>query len=87
MTHHPRLFVPAITPFKPDLSVDTDRFVAHSRLLLADGADGLACFGTTSEANSMSVAERIDALEALRKEPDVPGLAAVFAQFDASPAR
>jgi GNAT superfamily N-acetyltransferase len=27
------------------------------------------------------------ALEALRKEPDVPGLAAVFAQFDASPAR
>jgi 4-hydroxy-tetrahydrodipicolinate synthase len=65
MTYQPRLFVPAITPFKPDLSVDTERFVAHSRLLLADGADGLACFGTTSEANSMSVAERMDALEAL----------------------
>jgi len=65
MMHSPRLFVPAITPFLPDMSVDLDRFVGHSRLLLADGADGLACFGTTSEANSMSVAERIDALDAL----------------------
>ena len=65
MTHPTRLYVPAITPFRSDLSVDTDRFVAHSRLLLADGADGLACFGTTSEANSMSVAERMEALDAL----------------------
>jgi len=65
MTFSPRLFVPAITPFKADLSVDLDRFVTHSRLLLADGADGLACFGTTSEANSMSVAERMAALDAL----------------------
>lgn len=65
MTHPTRLYVPAITPFRPDMSVDTERFVAHSRLLLAGGADGLACFGTTSEANSMSVAERMDALDAL----------------------
>lgn len=65
MTHQPRLFVPAITPFAPDLSVDTARFVAHCRLLLEDGADGLAPFGTTSEANSMSVAERMAALDAL----------------------
>ena len=65
MTHPTRLFVPAITPFRADMSVDTARFVTHSRLLLADGADGLACFGTTSEANSMSVAERMDALDAL----------------------
>jgi 4-hydroxy-tetrahydrodipicolinate synthase len=65
MTHTPRLFVPAITPFKPDLSVDTERLVAFGKQIMADGADGLACFGTTSEANSMSVAERIDALEAL----------------------
>lgn len=65
MKRSPRLFVPAITPFKPDFSVDTDRFVAHSKLLIADGADGLAPFGTTSEANSLSVGERMDALEAL----------------------
>lgn len=65
MTHTPRLYVPAITPFAPDLSVDTARFVASCRRILDDGADGLAVFGTTSEANSMSVAERMAALEAL----------------------
>lgn len=62
----PQLFVPAITPFLPDLSVDTVRFVANCRVLLEeDGAHGLAPFGTTSEANSLSVAERVEALEAL----------------------
>lgn len=65
MTRTPKLFVPAVTPFKADLSVDLDRFVTNSRLLLEDGADGLAPFGTTSEANSMSVSERIEALEVL----------------------
>lgn len=65
MSHTPQLFVPAITPFKPDLSVDTERLIRHAKTLLADGAHGLAPFGTTSEANSMSVAERITALEAL----------------------
>lgn len=33
MIHTPRLFVPAITPLKRDVSVDTTRFVAHSRRL------------------------------------------------------
>ena len=65
MKKTPRLFVPAITPFKADLSVDHERFVINSKALLADGADGLAPFGTTSEANSMSIEERIDALDAL----------------------
>ncbi|QBX99958.1 dihydrodipicolinate synthase family protein [Rhodophyticola sp. CCM32] len=59
------LFVPTITPFAADLSVDTKRFVAHARALIAGGAHGLAPFGTTSEANSLSVAERTAALEAL----------------------
>jgi len=59
------VFVPALTPFHPDLSVDTERFVAHCRALIDDGADGLAVFGTTSEANSLSVPERVDALDRL----------------------
>jgi 4-hydroxy-tetrahydrodipicolinate synthase len=59
------LFVPAITPFTEDLSVDTDRFVAHAKALIANGAHGLAPFGTTSEANSLTVAERKAALAAL----------------------
>ncbi|MGB3025129.1 dihydrodipicolinate synthase family protein [Paradevosia shaoguanensis] len=65
MTRTPKLYVPAITPFNDDLSPDAGRFVANCKALLADGADGLAPFGTTSEANSMSVGERIDMLDAL----------------------
>lgn len=59
------LFVPAITPFAADLSVDTARFVRHAQSLLAAGAHGLAPFGTTSEANSLSADERMAALEVL----------------------
>ncbi len=65
MSHAPQLFVPAITPFRDDPSVDAKRLVRHCKALLEDGAHGLAPFGTTSEANSMSVGERIEALEAL----------------------
>lgn len=65
ITRQIELFVPAITPFADDLSVDTVRFVAHARALIASGAHGLAPFGTTSEATSLSVAERMAALEAL----------------------
>lgn len=63
--HSPELFVPVITPFAADLSLDTDRFVAQARALLDAGAHGLAPFGTTSEANSLTLAERMTALEAL----------------------
>ena len=59
------LFVPVITPFASDLSVDTARYVTHAQALLVGGAHGLAPFGTTSEANSLSVTERMAALEAL----------------------
>jgi 4-hydroxy-tetrahydrodipicolinate synthase len=65
MTRTPKLYVPAITPFKADLSVDAERFIANCKALLDDGADGLAPFGTTSEANSMSVGERIEMLDML----------------------
>ena len=61
----PRLFVPAITPFHADLTVDLPRLVAFGRRLIAQGADGLAPFGTTSEAASLSVDERMRGLEAL----------------------
>lgn len=65
MTRSPKLYVPAITPFQADLGADRARFVANCQALLADGADGLAPFGTTSEANSLSVSERIELLDAL----------------------
>ncbi len=49
---------PALVPLRPDLGIDSGRFAAHARWLLAQGCHGLAMFGTTSEANSFSVAER-----------------------------
>lgn len=60
----PRVFVPVVTPFRSDLSVDTPRFVAFCRWLVGQGA-GLAVFGTNSEANSLSLAERRAVLDAV----------------------
>ncbi|MBB4284914.1 dihydrodipicolinate synthase family protein [Roseospira goensis] len=62
------LFVPVLTPFRADLSVDVPRFLDHCRWLLAHGADGLAVFGTTSEANSLGVDEKLDLLARLIDE-------------------
>ncbi|HEY5789243.1 MAG TPA: dihydrodipicolinate synthase family protein [Gammaproteobacteria bacterium] len=59
------MLVPVATPFDPGLAPDVDAFVAHCRWLLEQGADGLAVFGTTSEATSLGVDERIALLEAL----------------------
>lgn len=59
------VWAPAITPFKEDLSPDPIRFSRHARWLLANGCSGLAAFGTNSEANSLSVEERMSLLEFL----------------------
>ena len=58
---------PVITPFKRDLSPDADRFVKHCSWLMKSGCAGLAVFGTNSEANSMSVDEKLELLDALVK--------------------
>ncbi len=56
---------PVVTPFKADWAPDAARFVGHCKWLLESGCAGLAVFGTNSEANSMSVAEKRALLEAL----------------------
>jgi len=58
------VLAPVVTPFKTDLSPDRDRFIRYCRWLLSQNC-GLAPFGTTSEANSMSAEERISLLDAL----------------------
>lgn len=55
---------PVLTPFDRQLRPDGERLVRHCRWLLEQGV-GLAVFGTTSEANSMSVAEKIALLDML----------------------
>jgi len=66
------VWVPALTPFNNDLSVNGDAFVRHCAWLLEQGADGLAVFGTTSEASSLSVEERISLLGSL-VDAGIPG--------------
>ncbi len=54
-----------LTAMRPDLSVDLDRMAAHSKWLLANGCNGLGILGTTGEANSLGVSERIEVMEGL----------------------
>jgi 4-hydroxy-tetrahydrodipicolinate synthase len=66
------VFAAALTPMGGDLDPDRAAFVAHCRRLLDTGCHGLGVFGTTGEANSLSVQARLSALEALI-EGGVPG--------------
>ncbi len=59
------VLVPAITPFTADYSIDIEKLYALCRELLAQGAAGLAIFGTTSEANSISASARMAAVDGL----------------------
>ncbi len=59
------VIAPILTPFNDDLSVATDLYVAHARWLLSEGCAGIAPFGTTGEALSVGIDERIAAIRAL----------------------
>jgi 4-hydroxy-tetrahydrodipicolinate synthase len=59
------ILAPVLTPFDRDLKPDPTRFVRFCRALLDEGCDGLAPFGTTGEANSLSLDERERLLDAL----------------------
>lgn len=55
---------PVVTPFNDDLSPDADRLIKQCQWLLSQNV-GLAVFGTNSEANSLSVDEKIMLLDRL----------------------
>lgn len=65
---------PVLTPFTEELAPDQGRFVDHCRWLLDQGATGLAMFGTTGEANSLSVDERLALLDAALEAGIAPDL-------------
>ena len=59
------LIAPILTPFNDDLSVATSLYVAHAKQLLNQGCAGIAPFGTTGEALSVGIDERIAAIQDL----------------------
>ena len=67
------VLAPVLTPFGMDMEPDPRRLLAHCRWLLSQGCAGLAVFGTTSEANSLSVEEKEELLEGLIEGGIEPG--------------
>ena len=65
------VYAAVLTPFSDRLEPDVVAFIGHCRWLLENGCNGLAPLGTTGEANSMSVDQRMTLLEAL-SESDLP---------------
>jgi 4-hydroxy-tetrahydrodipicolinate synthase len=67
------VYAPVLTPFTRDGAVDARLFGSFCRWLNSEGV-GLAVFGTNSEANSLTVEEKIALLDALRSA-GIPGAA------------
>ena len=59
------VIAPILTPFNDDLSIATDLYVDLAKRLFDQGCAGLAPFGTTGEALSVGIDERISAIAAL----------------------
>ena len=59
------VITPILTPFNDDLSFAPDLYVSHAHWLLENGIHYISPFGTTGEALSMSLTERLKAVDAL----------------------
>lgn len=59
------VFTAVLTPFDETGAPDVGSLALHCRWLLANGSEGLSVLGTTGEANSLSVDERLHLLERL----------------------
>lgn len=59
------VFAAVLTPFDAELAPDLAALANHCQWLLDNGCDGLAVLGTTGEANSLSVEERLNLIDDL----------------------
>jgi 4-hydroxy-tetrahydrodipicolinate synthase len=59
------LITPILTPFNDDFSIAHDLYLAHAQRILEQGCAGLSPFGTTGEALSVGIDERIAAIQGL----------------------
>src|SRR5262245_22793222 len=63
----PGAWTASLTPLNADLSIDHAAALAHAHWLLDAGSAGVAVLGTTGEANSFSLTERLDLIGAFAK--------------------
>ena len=71
-------YAASLTPFNEDYSINKQLLLDHCRDLLSQNIDGIAIFGTTGEANSLTIDKKIEVIHYLIKNnisPDklVPG--------------
>ena len=59
------IYAAALTPLNAFGELDIELMVSHCHWLLNNGCNGLAILGTTGEANSFSIKERIFILDRL----------------------
>ena len=59
------VMTPILTPFNDDLSFASDLYINHAQWLLEQGIHFISPFGTTGEALSMTVEERLAAVDVL----------------------
>ena len=57
----------AATPVLPDFSPDLQRLLPHLRHLLDNGCDAINLLGTTGEANSFSMRQRLSVMHAVKE--------------------
>jgi 4-hydroxy-tetrahydrodipicolinate synthase len=67
------VYAASLTPLHDDLRIDHETLATHAHWLLANGCDGLVLLGTTGEANSFSVAERMALLDGMIEAGLPPG--------------
>ena len=70
-----RLLTAMVTPFHADGKIDYDAAGKLAAMLVADGSDGVVVSGTTGESPSLSDAEKIELLRAVKEA--IPGKAVV----------
>ncbi|MBZ9760248.1 dihydrodipicolinate synthase family protein [Mesorhizobium sp. CA8] len=63
MTRPQGTIAPILTPFEDDGRIARDLWISHAKWVLDQGAHFLSPFGTTGEALSVSLRERMQALE------------------------
>jgi 4-hydroxy-tetrahydrodipicolinate synthase len=73
MTRLQGIIAPILTPFENDGSLARELWISHARWVLDQGAHYLSPFGTTGEALSVSLRERMQALEWLVEAGISPG--------------